>query len=63
MADEREYTVGELIDALVASAPRGSKVKIVDADTSWTIPKFSVRYEVGSDTLWIDPCEYSDMEG
>jgi len=58
---EQEYTVGELIDALAALAPRGSKVKLEDADTSWTIPKFSLHYDVKGDVLWISPCEYSEM--
>lgn len=60
---EREYTVGELIDALAATAPRASKVKLVDADTAWTVPKFSLEYEVRTDVLWISPCEYSEMDG
>lgn len=59
--DEREYTVAELIEALSSMAPRGSKVKLVDVDTSWTVPKFSLKYDVRSDVLWISPCEYSDM--
>lgn len=58
----KEYTVKELIDELSKYRP-SARVKIVDADTYWTIPKFGLRLEEANegDIVWFDPCDYGDM--
>lgn len=59
----QQFTVKDLIEALSKFRPN-ARVKLVDADTYWTIPTFAVRLEEATegDIVWIDPCEYSDME-
>lgn len=59
--DERAYTVHGLRLAL-EGIPDDAKVRIEDADTSWTIPKFTVRYNAKDNELWFHPCDYKDME-
>lgn len=56
----QEWTVGELLVEL-NKAPREALVRISDADTGWTIPKFTVSYHVKDRELWIFPCDYEDM--
>lgn len=57
---EREWTVAELI-AELARAPADAKVRIMDADTYWTIPKFTVQFDLKDGCYWFYPCEYSEM--
>lgn len=61
MSDERQYTVLGLKLAL-KDIPDDARVKIEDADTNWTIPKFTIRYDAKDNELWLHPCGYSDME-
>ena len=62
MNDEREYTVLGLKLA-IENLPDNAKVRLEDADTNWTIPKFTIRFDEAANTLWLHPCDYSDMEG
>lgn len=55
----KAYTVGELITALKAFHP-DMKVKITDPDTGWTIPTILLWVD-GNNTVWIDPCDYTEM--
>lgn len=59
---QRTYTVKELLDELAKYRPT-AKVQIIDADTSWAIPKFSVCLEETNegDIVVISPCDYSEM--
>jgi hypothetical protein len=56
----KQWTVRELIDELL-KAPMDAKVRLEDAETSWTIPKFAVSHDEKDNELWIRPCGYGDM--
>ncbi len=61
--NDRAFTVAELIAELSQYKPN-ARVKIIDADTYWTIPIFTVRFEElpNEDVVWIEPCSYEDMK-
>lgn len=54
----KEWTVAELIEALSACNPSYT-VTLQDADTMWTIPKFSLQVSEGN--IHIIPCDYPEM--
>lgn len=56
-----EWTVGELIDKLSA-APKDAKIRIQDADTNWTIVKFTCGYKDDPNEFWFYPSDYGDMQ-
>lgn len=55
---KQEWTVKELIETLSYMMP-ASKVTLLDADTDWTITKFSVREVDGEVTFY--PSDFSEM--
>lgn len=59
---KREWTVAELAQML-SHVPQDAAVKLLDADTEWTISKFDVIHEEidGKNELWFYPCDYSEM--
>jgi hypothetical protein len=56
----REWTVDELRQ-FIAGLPSDAKIKLYDADTCWTIPKFELAYDDDNNELWFYPCDYSEM--
>lgn len=58
----REWINSELI-AELSKLPADAKVRLEDADTNWTIPKFTVSYAngEGENEIWFYPCDYGDM--
>lgn len=58
--NKKTWTVGELKKELEKYSD-DIKVTLEDADTSWTIPIFSVCFDVKSNTVWFNPCDYSEM--
>lgn len=59
--NHREFTVRELV-AELSKHPPDAKVRLEDADTSWTIPIFTIRFDRDASEVWFHPCDYTEME-
>lgn len=60
MTSYREWTIGDLAQML-SHLPQEDKVRLLDADTSWTIHLFDVIYEAEQHELWFYPSDYSEI--
>lgn len=60
MNKNEEWTVSKLAQML-SHLPQDARIKLLDADTNWTIPVFQVIFNTKDQTLWFEPCDYGDM--
>lgn len=62
MSTYPEWTAGQLAQML-SHIPPDAKIRLMDADTNWTITKLEVIYEngAGQNELWFYPSDYSEM--
>lgn len=56
----KEWTAAELIEKLQTVAG-DTKIRLIDADTMWTIPKFDAYFDKDDGFFWFHPCDYHEM--
>jgi len=57
----REWTIAELIEEL-SKHPQDAKVRLEDADTLWTILKFTTSFNSADNEFWFHPSDYGEMK-